>query len=57
MKGITMKVSDILIFCGLALAFISGGLWSLPCIMIFGGAGIALLWLGVALQDSEEDEN
>ena len=52
-----MKVSDILIFCGLVLAFISGGLWSLPRIMIFGGAGIALLWLGVALQNSEEGED
>ena len=52
-----MKVSDILIFCGLVLAFISGGLWSLPRIMIFGGVGVALLWLGVALQNSEEGED
>lgn len=52
-----MKLSDILIFCGLALAFIGGGFWSIPCIMIFCGVGVALLWLGVALQNSEEGED
>lgn len=52
-----MKVSDILIFCGLALAFISGGLWSLPCIMILGGVGVALLYLGIVLQGREDEKN
>ena len=52
-----MKLSDILIFLGLALAFIGGGFWSIPCIMIFCSIGIALLYLGVTLQEHEDEKD